>query len=111
LAPQDQELIDWSERILGDRTRAEHVYGALRGVGEGKVAVAKDWLRYHLYAGASSNHLGERPLLQEAARGALVALGEPAPQAFDEDDEFALKLAPEALPQALLAPHKHNPGH
>jgi hypothetical protein len=107
LAPKDPELIASAERILGNRTREERVYGALRGVGEGKVAEAKEWVRYHLYAGCSSNHIGEKPAIQNAARQALVALGEPEAPPFDENDEFGNKLPLKDLPAALLDQQKY----
>jgi len=107
LAPSDPELLGWTERILGNRTNNPRVYGTLRGVVEGKVAGAKDWLRWHAYVGCSSNHIGEKPAVNNAARAALAALGEPEPPPFDEEDEFASKRKDEDLPAALLENHHH----
>ena len=101
LHPGDAELVAWAERILGNRSGNERVYGALRGVAAGKVAAAKPWIPWHVYHGCSSNHIGEKPGIMRAARAALIALGEPEPRLFDETDEFANKRTDEQLPDAL----------
>ncbi|HOX46226.1 MAG TPA: hypothetical protein PK668_21660 [Myxococcota bacterium] len=107
LAPDDAELVAWADRILANRTGEERVYGALRGVAAGQVRAARGWIRPHAYTGTSSNHILEHALVQEAARDALVALGEPAAPPFDEADEFASGVPRQELPAALRQRHKH----
>jgi hypothetical protein len=111
LSPHDPMLLAQTERILGNRTQRRHVYGALRGVGVGHVEAAREWVRYHLYAGCSSNHLGEFWPTLRAARDALVALGEAQPPPFDESDEFASRVEPKDLPAALLQPGRYHTDH
>lgn len=107
-SPDDPEILKWTERILGNRTLQDRVYGPLRGVAEAKIEPAKEWCRYHVYANASSLGMGQKFILQNAARAALVALGEPEPPPFDTTNEYATKTPIEELPQALLHPEKHN---
>jgi len=107
LVPEDPAVLEWTERILGNRTGAERVYGALRGVAEARLVAAKPWLAWHVYHGTSSNHIGEKPMIMRAASQALVALGEPEPPPFDEGDEFANKRSDAELPSALRDRHKH----
>jgi hypothetical protein len=107
LVPTDPDVQSWTERLLGNRTGAQRVFGVLRGVAAGKVAAAKSGLRWHAYHGCSSNHIGEKPIILRAARAALVALGEPEPPPFDETDEFAHKRKDAELPAALLQTDKH----
>lgn len=108
LFPDDVLILDWAERILGNRVRSERVFGALRGIAEGRISQAKQWVRYHLYAGCSSNHIGEHPAIMRAASEALIALGEAAPPPFDETDEFARRVPAEMLPEALLDTGKYH---
>lgn len=107
-AKDDQALLAMTERVLGNRNGAMRVYGALRAVALSASGHA-DWVRPHLYTELSLSKLsGPGPaLVRAAAREAMEALGATAPE-WEEGDEYASGVAPEALPNALLHRHKHR---
>jgi hypothetical protein len=108
VAPNDPELLEWTERILGNRTESERVYGTLRGIAEAKVRAAKEWVPWHVWVGCGSIDIGSKPAINRAARAALVAIGEPEPPPFDEEDEYGSDLEPKQLAGALLEPGKYH---
>ncbi|MFZ5443569.1 MAG: hypothetical protein ACOZQL_26420 [Myxococcota bacterium] len=105
LSPEDPELIRWTDRILANRTGEGRLYGALVGVGEGRVTAARDWLRPHFYL---SKGLEDDTTLGRTARAAFVALGETPPPEFDDTDEFANRVKGKALLAALEQRHLHR---
>lgn len=111
LSPDDPEVRAWTERLLGNRSGVTRVYGVLRGVTEGAVAVDHEALRWHAYHGCGKLNLGAKWPVLRAARAALVALGEPPPPDFDASDEFATRRPVAELVRAVREPHRHSLRH
>lgn len=105
LFPKDPEVLAWADRVLANRGGEDRIYGALRGVAEGKVRAAKELVRPHLYI---KKGLDDDTTLGRTARAALVALGEPNPPEFDDRDEFASSVGKGRLLAALEQPHRYR---
>ncbi len=105
LFPKDKTLLGWADRILANRSNDSRVYGVLRGIAEAKIKAAKDWVRPHAY---DAQGISDDETLGLAARAALVALGEPRPPDFDDEDEFATDVPKGKLVAALEQPHRYR---
>jgi hypothetical protein len=108
LMPGDRKLLAWADRILATRTGDERIYGVLRGIAEGKVRAARDWVRPQVYVRTG---LDDGTTLGRTAAAALVALGEPQPPPFDGKDKFATDVGRGKLIAALGQPHRYLPAY
>ncbi len=108
--PDDENLLKWLERLLGNRSNSDRLCGALRAVAETKLKAFRDMVYFHLYSDVNdfmSGHL----VIKRLAFEAMSSLGEIDFPEFDDDDEFATDLEPEELPDAFNHPEKHYPKH
>ena len=103
------ELVGWTERILGNRTNNARLAPALRAAGEAGLEAARDWVRYHVYS-SKNDFMAKDAVIARNAQWAAAALGDGELPPFDDTDEFALGVEPGDLWAALDRPDRYRAG-
>jgi hypothetical protein len=104
------ELVGWVERLLGNRTNSARIAPALRAAGDGRLEVAREWIRCHVYS-EKNDLMAKDAVITRCARMAMAQLGEPDLPDFDEDSKFAVGVTGDDLAAGFAAPEKYWPGH
>ncbi|TGL50778.1 hypothetical protein EHQ55_07005 [Leptospira meyeri] len=113
LEPENQNYLEFAERILGNKGDQVRVYGIIRWIKKLKVQKFKNHLWYHIYADPDPMVDYSWTHIEVEARDAWIALtGEDAPE-FNGSDQYASALSKNKslLPEAILHPEKYSIQH
>ncbi|MCG6169465.1 hypothetical protein [Leptospira sanjuanensis] len=113
LEPNREEWIQLGHRILGNRGEEYRAYGPIRAVGKAKIQELKQHLYYHVYADPNPMVDYTWTYIEHVARHSWFQLTEKELPPFDDDDEYANRLAknPKDLPGGILKPEKYSIQH
>ncbi|MDV6236204.1 hypothetical protein CH379_011275 [Leptospira ellisii] len=113
LEPDREEWIQLGHRILGNKGEEYRVYGPIRAVGKAKIQALKPHLYYHVYADPNPMVDYTWTYIEHAARHTWIQLTGKELPPFDDDDEYANRLAKnlKELPAAILKPEKYSIQH
>ncbi|MBM9500855.1 hypothetical protein JWG44_11405 [Leptospira sp. 201903071] len=113
LEPNREEWIQVAHRILGNRGEEYRAYGPIRAAGKAKIQELKNHLYYHVYADPNPMVDYTWTYLEQAARHSWIQIGDKELPEFDDDDEYANRLAknPKELPAAILKPERYSIQH